>query len=156
MESEKPRKINPQDDISRQLKKKIGIGIKSFTPVKQHRLTPKRKEKRLEFTRKHLYWTVDDLDKVQFSDESVLQQFRRHKHVRRPIGKGSDKKNIPSWPWNIHPVKWSAVLWAKKQICWITFSDTWRYHEWTQISRITEGKTPVAYGSRQYHYSHTW
>ena len=73
----------------------------SITPWRRWTILPNQKQLSNYWTKKHIYiyW-----GKVLFSAEYISQQFVRHKHVRRPIGKRVDEKI--SWSWDIHPVKW--------------------------------------------------
>ena len=69
------------------------FGLKSCKPAKKPRLTPTMKLKRLAFAKKHVSWTVQQWEKVLFSDESTLQQFNSRKlFIRRPSGQRFNEK----------------------------------------------------------------
>jgi hypothetical protein len=56
-------------------------------PAKKPRLTAQQRQTRLEFCERYEGWTADDWERVLFSDESMIQQFRCfHQYVRRPAG----------------------------------------------------------------------
>ena len=68
------------------------FGLKSCKPAKKPRLTPTVKLKRLAFAKKHVSWTVQQWEKVLFSDESTLQQFNSRKlFIRRHSGQRFNK-----------------------------------------------------------------
>ena len=65
-----------------------GVGLNGRKPRKKPLLTKMHKEKRLHWAKKHLSWTVDDWEKVLFSDESPFELFQKSRNawVRRRIG----------------------------------------------------------------------
>lgn len=68
-------------------------GLKSYTPAKKPRLSPKNVADRVAFCRKYEKWSVSDWEKVLFSDESTITQFYSFcRHVRRPPGKRFNEK----------------------------------------------------------------
>ena len=51
------------------------------------------KKKRLEFAKKHIAWSIEELKKVLFSDESTFQQFTiRKNYIRRRVGERFNEK----------------------------------------------------------------
>ena len=51
------------------------------------------KKKRLEFTKKHIDWSIEDRKKVLFLDEFTFRQFTvRKNHVHQPVGERFNEK----------------------------------------------------------------
>ena len=62
-------------------------GLRSHHPAKKPFLTKKQQLNRMKFCREHRAWTVDQWNKVLWSDESTIRQFSNYTfHVRRPKG----------------------------------------------------------------------
>ncbi|KAI6661473.1 hypothetical protein LOD99_13346 [Oopsacas minuta] len=51
------------------------LGTTPFKRPRRPRLTLKMKENRIEFAQKHMDWTVEDLNRVLWSDESPFELF---------------------------------------------------------------------------------
>lgn len=61
--------------------------LRSYRPAKTCLLSAKNIRDRLAFCRRYRHWTVSDWQRVQFSDESVISQYRSFRpFVRRPKG----------------------------------------------------------------------
>ena len=77
--------------VSKRLSKEFNL--KLYKPAKKPRLTAAMKAKRLQLANNHQHLTVEQWEKVLFSDESTFQQFVvRKRHVRRPTGKRFDER----------------------------------------------------------------
>jgi len=50
-------------------------GLKSLVKPKKPLLTPKHKNQRLEFARRHQHWTIDDWKRVVWSDETKINRY---------------------------------------------------------------------------------
>lgn len=71
------------------------FNLRSRRPARKPLLTPVQAKKRLAFCRKYLSWTVDQWNKVLFSDESTFCQFGSiFSHVRRLPNTRYDPKNV--------------------------------------------------------------
>ena len=64
------------------------VGLKAYRARKKPRLTLAHRQKRLEFARKHRYWSASDCSRVVFSDESRFLLYRNdgRPYVRRRPG----------------------------------------------------------------------
>ena len=73
-----------------------GIWPESYKPAKKPQLTFQMKKKRLEFSKKHINWSIEDWKKVLFSDESTFQQFIVRKIMSADPWEKDLMKNTPS------------------------------------------------------------
>ena len=64
------------------------VGLNGRKPRKKPLLTKVHKEKRLQWAKKYSSWTVNDWEKVLFSDESPFELFQKSQNawVRRRVG----------------------------------------------------------------------
>ena len=68
-------------------------GLKSYSPAKKPKLSPKNIKDRIAFCGKYKRWSPKDWERVMFSDESTFTQFYSYcRHIRRPAGKRYDSK----------------------------------------------------------------
>ncbi|KAI6649832.1 hypothetical protein LOD99_6382 [Oopsacas minuta] len=81
------------------------VGVRSFKRQEIPRLSQKNIQDRLNFARKHQYWTVNDWKKVLWSDESPFQLFATpNKQNNRVWAK--NKQDVPS----VFSVKFPAKI----------------------------------------------
>ena len=69
------------------LSRRLGqdLGLKSYRPAKKPKLTARMAKARLEFAKRYRHYSVEDWERVMWTDESTFEQFgTRVKHIRRP------------------------------------------------------------------------
>lgn len=72
----------------------VEYGLLGRRPVKKTLISPRNRQKRINFAREHLSWTPAKWNTILFSDESKFLLFGSDgiKFVRRPVGKRFDPK----------------------------------------------------------------
>ena len=71
------------------------LQLRAFRPVKKPLLSKKNISDRLAFCKRYKSWTVDQWQKVLFSDETMLRQFASYvQHVRRPPGQRNSARYL--------------------------------------------------------------
>jgi transposase len=79
--------------IQRRLQRESGLNV--CRPALKPTLSAKNIRDRLNFATTHAHWGVDEWRNVQFSDETLISQFKSYKpHVRRPRGQRNNPKYI--------------------------------------------------------------
>lgn len=117
----------PRNISTRTIRRRLfDSGLKSYTPAKKPRLSPKNIADRLVFCRKYEKWTAADWEKVLFSDESTFTQFYSFcRHVRRPPGqRNNEKYMVPTVKQAPKVMIWGAMSANGRAGLWFMPKDT--------------------------------
>ena len=112
---------------TRTIRRRLFSGnLKSYTPAKKPKLSPKNIKDRLVFCRKYEKWSEGDWERVMFSDESTFTQFYSYcRHIRRPSGmRYVSKFMVPRVKQAEKVMIWGSISAAGRGALWIMPKDT--------------------------------